>query len=190
MLRALLLFFSPGVYWMQIATSKPSIWMNLLRCGLPLTLLCFSVEGYALTYWLGKNRLYFHSLTADDIMRAQCIQGLATLALFFLAALIIQWINESFNFRPPFRSCFTLAVYGLSPLLFARFLNCIPEINPWISVGVGITGCFLVLYQGVATVLEPDQTKGFGLYILMSMIFAFLGVIMQLLGLMLLERKI
>jgi hypothetical protein len=68
-------------------------------------------------------------------------------------------------------------------------LNCIPEINPWISVGVGITGCFIVLYQGVGAVLEPDQTKGFGLYILISMIFAFLGVILQLFGFMLLEGK-
>jgi hypothetical protein len=105
MLRALLLIFSPGSFWVPIASSKPSVWMNYLRCGLPLTLLSFFAEGYALNYWLQKNRVYFHSLTVDNLIRAQWIQGLATLALFLLAALIIKWICDSFNFRPPFRAC-------------------------------------------------------------------------------------
>lgn len=190
MLRAFLLLFSPGVFWMHIVNSKPGFWMNILRCGLPLTLMTYIAESYAIDHWLKQNRFFLRMVSSNDVFRSQIIHGLTTLVLLAFLALIIKWICDSFNFRPPFNACSTLAIYGFSPVLFARFINCIPEINPWISVGLGITGCSIVLYQGVGIVLQPDQTKGFGLYILFSIVFAFITIIMKLFELMLLEGKI
>jgi hypothetical protein len=100
------------------------------------------------------------------------------LVMVFLGATLIQWVTEGFNFDPGFGQCFTVAAYGFSPIFLAHLLDSFPQINTWLCWGIGAVGIFFVLYHGIALVLKPDITKGFGLYLLSSLLL----VILSLLG--------
>ena len=56
-----------------------------------------------------------------------------------------------------------------SPILLARFLDAVPALNTWL-LGLGALLSISVLYHGIRLVLRPDQTKGFGIYLVSAII--------------------
>jgi len=192
MIRAIQLFFMPVAAWQTIANAKPGILRTLFGFVAPLLAAVSLAEGYALTHW-GKVRNEFGHTSVypmDQVIQYELAQFVITLLMVFVAAKLVLWIAESFHLPTTFLACFTLAAYGLSPIFLARFLHCIPVVNGWLCVAAGVVGCIYVLYQGTGIVLEPMQTKGFGLYLICTVIFSLLGGLSQLIALAVLQGRI
>ncbi len=192
MIKALWLLFAPGNAWGKIVASKRGVLAILLLFLLPLLVICAGCEGYALLHWGDRTTQFGRRviLSKDLVMRLELTRILVGLAMVFAGAKMIQWVGESFHFYPRFQACFTVAAYGLSPVFMAHILNCVPAINTWVSWALGVAGCVFILYQGIGMVLEPDQTKGFGLYLLIVLIYTLLSAMAQVISLMVLQGKL
>ncbi len=192
MIRVLQLLYSPADAWPKIVVAKRGVVTTLLVGLLPVLVVSFVAEGYA--YLHGSDTAGHLSrsipLTRDQVLRLEVVQFLMALAIVFAGAKLIQWVGESFHFTPRFETSFTLTAYGLSPIFLAHLLNCIPAMNPWISWALGTCGCIFILYQGVAVVLEPEHTKGFGLYVLIALVFTLLSAMDHIVSLMALQGKL
>ena len=192
MIKAIQLLFVPGQAWAKIVASRRGVLGNLLWDLLPLLLLSAVAEGAALLHG-GDSQGQFGghvAFTAPLIWRLEIIQILMGLIMVVAGAKLIRWISESFHLYPSYAHCFLVAAYGLSPVFIMRFLNCIPGMNPWITWALGAAGCIFVLYQGVGIVLQPEPTKGFGLYVLIAFTFSLLTAMSHLIALMVLQGKL
>lgn len=186
MIRVFQLFFLPGTAWEKIAVGRQKFLMTALLYLVPMVALAVVIDGYALRLW-GMRELLGGAATHYDlaaITRFELIHAGILMAMVLAGAVIVQWLAESFQVRTDFAACFNLAVFGFAPVLIAHMLGIVPFLNNWITAGLGMLGCAYVLYQGVGAVLQPDQTKGFGIYILCVLTFALLTAMELMLGLM------
>jgi hypothetical protein len=97
-------------------------------------------------------------------------EGTLLLASIAISALVLTWVAASFQLHNSFGQCFTLMAYGFSPILLGRYLDAIPALNTWVCWSIGVFVALSVLYHGVGHALKPEQTKGFGLYLLSIML--------------------
>lgn len=191
MIRAIQLVFAPAKAWTKIVQAKRGVLVTVLVSLLPLMLVSALAEGYALAHWGARQGSFDHHVifSPEATIRFEMIQLGIGLAMVFGGAFLIQWMSDSFHLRPRFAQCFDLAAYGLSPIFLARLLHTIPALNIWILWAIGAFGCIYVLYQGIGIVLEPEQTKGFGLYLLTALVFTLLSGIAQLTVLAVLQGR-
>ncbi len=192
MCRVLQLLVSPGSTWTKIGTAKKGVLWNFLFELVPLLLVTGALEGAGILHWGGKTGrfsqiLQYHS---DQVVKIELARIACGLVLVVVAAQIIRWLGDGFDFHPPFRACFTLAVFGFAPYFILRIGYCLPGLNEWVGPALGALGCVFFLYQGVGAVLEPDQTKGFGLYVLSALVFAMFCVMDQLAMLMIMQGRL
>ena len=190
MIKALQLIFAPGTTWQKIVETRRGIAFISMVFLLPLMILSCTVEGYSLWHW-GKAEVTFgHRMgfATNAVITFEAAQLIAGMLVVVIGAQVVLWLGTSFQFRPRYSQCFTVAAYGLSPIFLARFLNVVPAMNPWVSWAIGITGCIYVLYQGVGLVLQPESTQGMGLYMLSGLVFFMLSGLAQLIALTILRR--
>jgi hypothetical protein len=83
-----------------------------------------------------------------------------------LSALLLKWASESFNVQTSYAQCFVVMAFGFSPIVLVRVLDGIPQLNTWVCWAIGAAAAVSVLYHGIGMVLRPEQTKGFGLYLI------------------------
>ena len=180
MLNSILLLLAPQTAWNRIANGKPSLVGLVLLVLLPLAIGSIWFEGYALKRWGDRQGELNRQMVVDEqrIQRYQIAQGVSALVLFAAGAYLLQHLAHSFNFYPPFKESFTLAVYGWSPYLWFHVLDAHPGASTWVCWFLGAVASMRCLYLGVALVLKPDQTKGFGVYMMAS----FLGAMLSALG--------
>ena len=191
MFKAFQLLFVPGRAWTTVVEANRGIASMVIISLFPLLILTAAAEGYAINHW-GLNILSGNknvTLSLSRVLHFEAVQFGVSWVMVIAGAVLIRWLSESFHFYPRFLRCFTVAAFGLSPVFLARLLNCIPAMNIWFSFSLGIVGLFYVLYQGIGIVLEPEQTKGFGLYLLTSIVFAFLSTMAHMINLMVLGGK-
>lgn len=184
MIRVFQLFFLPGPAWEQIALGRQQVLKTALLYLLPLVAVCVLVDGYSLHLW-GMRQMSGGAPTHYDleaIKRFEMIHAGVLVAMVLFGAMLVRWIAVSFQVQTDFPSCFNLAVFGFTPVFIAHMLNIVPFLNIWITTGLGMVGCTFVLYQGVGAVLQPEQTKGFGLLILCVMTFVLLTAMELMLG--------
>jgi hypothetical protein len=192
MFRALQLLISPGNTWVKIAAAKRGVVWNVFIELLPLLLITCAMEGYALTRWGERTGQFGRVLhyELNSILILEAIQIGISIVMVLATGVILRWVGESFHFYPSYRACVTLAIFGFSPFFIMRLGHYVPDLNEWVGPALGALACVYVLYQGVGVVLEPDQTKGFGLYILSALIFVLLCGMDQMLLLMAAQSKI
>jgi hypothetical protein len=186
MIRVFQLFFLPGTAWERIALGRQKMLMTALLYFVPLLALAVMIDGYALQLW-GMRGMSGGAPTHYDlttIMRFEAIHAGILAAMVLAGTLIIRWLADGFQVLTDFATCFNLAVFGFTPVFIAHMLGIVPFLNAWITAGLGMLGCAYVLYQGVGVVLQPDQTKGFGIYILCVITFSLLIAMELMLGLM------
>lgn len=186
MIRVFQLFFLPGAAWEKIALGRQKFLMTALLYLAPLLVVTVLADGYSLHLW-GMRDVSGGAATNYDlaaIWRFELIHAGILLAMVLSGAVIVQWLAESFQVQTDFATCFNLAVFGFTPVFIAHMLSIAPFLNNWITTGLGMLGCAYVLYQGVGAVLQPDQTKGFGIYILCVITFVLLTAMEFMLGLM------
>jgi hypothetical protein len=184
MIRVFQLFFLPTTAWEKIALDRQKFLMTALLYFIPFLAAAVLVDAYALQLW-GMREISGSAATHYNpaaIVRFELIHAGILAAMVLTGTVIIQWLAESFQVRTDFAICFNLAVFGFIPVFIAHMLNILPFLNNWICAGLGMLGCAYVLYQGVGAVLQPDQTKGFGMYILCVITFVLLTAMELLLG--------
>jgi hypothetical protein len=166
MIKALLLIFGSEAAWERIVAARRRFLFILLGYLFPLLLLTSAVEGYGLMRW-GKPRSEtgrIQYLSSSQAVTYETIQFVLTLVVVFVGAIIIKSVGETFRGRHSFTQVFTVAAYGLSPLLMLRMLNAFQGVSPWLCWAVGIILSVAILYRGLPLVMQPDPPHAMGLY--------------------------
>jgi len=190
MIKVFFLFFEPAVAWDKIAQARRGFSYILATCVLPMLALMGLVNGWGLHKW-GKWQPPFQRIKAFDdlptVVGFECIEVVLMLAAIFVSALLILRIAQTFHGRHTYLQAFTVAAYGLSPLLLLRLLDAAPSVSPWATWGVGVAISIWILYQGMPRILQPDPTHAFGLYLCtVTVIFLVTGLARLFTGLFLL----
>jgi hypothetical protein len=173
MIKALFLIFEPVEAWDRVIKARRGLVFLLLFYVLPMVLTVAALEGFSLMTWgrrqwdSGQIKIF----SAGEMAVYEAVQSLVMIAVVFTCAQIVKALcNASFP-RHSFTEGFTVAACGLSPLFLLRLLDTFPGINPWLTWGLGIMLCVVILYHGIPRVMQPDPSQAFGLYIMCSMLF-------------------
>jgi len=168
MITAFELIFTPLRAWNKINAAQGSVVRVLLLFLLPFLLFCVGIEGLALWKW-GERRGevdYVVKISQDLAIRYSAAQMGMLMTSIFCGAKALQWITQSFQVATSDRQCATLMAYGFSPIILLRLADAWPAMNTWVAWMIGAFLSVSVLYHGVALILKPEQTKGFGLYLI------------------------
>ena len=93
-------------------------------------------------------------------------------------------------YRTNYFQSFVVMAYGFEPIILARILDGFPVINTWVCWVIGVAVSTSVLYHGVGMVLRPEQTKGFGLYLISILIIVLVSALAHFAAVGVLEGKI
>ena len=192
MIRALKLIFIPAQEWEKIANSNVNYWKVIFLFLLPLMALASAVDGYCLVHFgqkVGEFGL-IRRVAQDLAIRYEGAYLGLTLVSILLGARFIQTVCVSFHVPANFLLCFATIAYGMSPILLAHMLDGIPIVNTWICWAIGIAVSWSILYHGVALMLKPEQTKGFGLYIFSIVFLLVLSGLTHFIALQVLEGRL
>ena len=182
MIKVLLLIVSPARTWERIAQANRGLLATLFLFLVPLLALTTAAESYALMK-VGYQRGHFEQITfaSENLaVRYGVTQMAAELLVVFVGALLIQWIAASTDHRRNYSRYFIAVAYGLGPLFMTHLLDCIPALNTWLCWSIGIALSASVLYMAVPQVLQPDQTKAFGIYFMSVMALTVLTALAHL----------
>jgi hypothetical protein len=173
MFRALSLLFSPSKTWERMALKTPSAFTIFLISLVPLMVVTFGVEGYGLLT-LGEAGSYGAKLhlPQERIIRYEVFYAAASVLVIIAGTYLLKSVAESFGVITSFGGCFVLMACGFMPVFLLRIPDGVPQINTWICWAVGAVLSVRILYHGVALWLKPEQTKGFGLF-LVSVVYTF-----------------
>ena len=151
-----------------MALNPPNLFFVLIFSILPIAAISLGIEGYGLLR-LGEfagevGRL---QIPPERIFKYELFYGIASLLVMFGGALLLQSMGPSFNLRAPFSVCFILVALSYTPILMLRIPDALPQINTWIFWAVGALLAVRIYYHGVGMWLKPEQTKGFGILIML-----------------------
>jgi len=194
MLKVFQLVFSPTTAWAKIAETQRSVIVVFLLNSLPLMLCGAALEGWGLRklgVFTGElDRVKPIPLPLDRVIRFEVFHLVMDLLLLFLAAKLLEWMFESFHSRSKFLPAFTTMAYSLGPFFVARGLAGIPSLNTWVCFAFSILLALHVLYYGVGVVMQPDQTKGFGLFVSGALAMVILAGLCHFMGVFALQGRI
>jgi hypothetical protein len=192
MIKVLLLVFDSVAAWERIALAQRK-WVGILSGYLlPLLLLVSAVEGYGLMQW-GKARgglAHPRPFSFSEMLVFEIGQLVLSLLVVFVGAWLIKSLGETFHGRHNFNQAFTVAAYGLSPVILLRMLNAFPNVSPWVSWLIGIALTFSILYYGLPRVMKPDPSHAFGLYLTSSLLLLMLTGLARVLIVFYLQGKL
>ncbi len=190
MIRTIQMLFTPFAVWEKINARNEGVLRILALEWLPLLALTALVDGYALLHFglrLGADNPQHYLL--PQVVHYEMALVLGSLVALFLGAKLLQMISENFQLQSFFVRGFRVAAFGLAPFLLARCLNAIPAFNLWVGIGIGTVGCIYVLYHGISMTFLPEPTKAFGMYLVSVLILVILSVLVQLVGLMVIQGR-
>ena len=157
MIKALLLILDPIRTWERIVVARRRWQLNLLLYFIPFLAVVTVAEGYGIKRW-GKPRGEFariQPVSPTQIVTYETAQVLLSLFIIFLMARLIKSLGETFHGRHTFGQTFTVAVYGVSPILLLRLLDAFPSVSPWLTWGVGV-----ILFPTNDPYTEAGQDNG------------------------------
>jgi hypothetical protein len=192
MITALQLIFSPFETWGKISTAQRGFLWILGIYLIPLLVVACGLEGYLLTQW-GEKRGEFGfviKVPMDLAIRYAVAYCGLLFAAVFVSAKFLALASESFNVRTTYLQAFTVMAYGFGPIILVRILDGVPQVNSWLCWMIGTAAAVSVLYHGVGMVLKPDQTKGFGLYLISIIIVVLVSGLAHFAALAVLHGKI
>ena len=192
MIRALMLLLVPLLTWERIAKSQWNCLVIFFVSFLPLLALTIAIEGGGM-YSLGARFNDYGRLikiTQQQAIQFQAVQAGLSLIILIAGTKLILWVCEGFHSPTTFRQAFTLAAYGITPLLLIRVIDGHPAIPTWVCFAIGSVGTVFVLYHGIALVLQPDTSVGFGLYLICSLVLVLLAGLSHFIAQIFAQRKL
>jgi hypothetical protein len=179
MITAFQLIFSPFETWEKIAMAERGFLRTLGFYLLPLLLIGVGTEAFLLHHWGEKRGEFGYMIRVSQDLALR--YGVAYIVLLLAAVLVsskfLALSAESFNVRTTFTQCFVLVAYAFGPLILARILDGIPQLNTWLCWVIGAACAISVLYHGIGMMLKPEQTKGFGLYLITVLIIVLVSAL-------------
>jgi hypothetical protein len=166
MLRLFRLLFSAPAEWERTSLNPPHPLVVLLVSLVPLMIVTLGVEYLGLMRWgeahgeLGSVRL-----PQERVLKYVIFYALASVVVLLVGTVLLNNVATSFNLRGTFGKYFILMTLGYAPLFLARMLDALPQINTWLCWAIGAMLGMRVLYHGVALWLQPEQTKGLGVFL-------------------------
>lgn len=190
MLNPLLILILPQTTWGKIASAQRSVLVILLFSMVPLLGLSAGLEMYGLEHWgtLRQDLEQVIRVDHDRAVRYGMAQELAGWTVLIVGSWLIHATARSFHIYPAYRECFTVWAYGLSPHFLFRMVDAYPAAPTWGCWAMGVLGCAYTFYNGVALVLKPEPTKGFGMYLITVLLAALLTGLGHLLALSIIGR--
>ena len=159
---------------------------------LPLLVVTMGIEGYLLARWGEKRGEFGFVVKVPVAMAAK--YALAYLVMLLVAVFVsskfLTLASESFNVRASYLQAFTLLAYGFGPIILVRVLDGIPQLNTWVCWAIGAVVSVSVLYHGIGMILKPEQTKGFGLYLVTIVILVITSALAHFAALSVLHGKV
>jgi hypothetical protein len=192
MLNAINLVFSPAKTWERIALANRNVLWVLGLYLLPCLLVGLGTEYYGLTQW-GERRLEFEShstITPETALKYVILHAGADLLSVFLAAWFLHTIAQSFNVPSNYAQAFNALAYAMGPLFLLHALDALPAVNTWVPWAIGVALSAKLLYHGVALCLKPEQTKGFGLFIVSVIMVILLSGLVRFAGVNVLRGRV
>ncbi|MEL0060553.1 MAG: YIP1 family protein [Verrucomicrobiales bacterium] len=170
MYRSLMLLFTPMTGWQKIANQSWHVLVVFLFSIGPIMVASCAVEGWTmLKFGAGKGPFgNLIELEPSRILSYEILQLALGIVLVFAGGKFIQWVCGGFQTEATYRQSFTLTAYGLTPVFWLRFLDGLPAIPTWICWALAAIAIMVVLYHGVALILQPSTSIGFGLYLVSS----------------------
>jgi hypothetical protein len=184
MFRSLIILFAPQKGWKTIADQSWNVLVVFLFSILPLLVAGCVVEGWGMAQFgaqTGSIGRVIH-LEQNQIITYEVIQFVLGLILLFFGGKFIQWVCVGFHTETSYRQAFTLTAYSLTPIFWMRFLDCVPSVPSWLCWGIGALGIMMLLYNGVALVIQPNTSVGFGMYLVSSLILVALTALCHFLA--------
>jgi hypothetical protein len=168
MIKVFFLLFEPAITWDKIAQARRGYGYIMATCLLPLLGGVTVLNGWGLLNF-GKWQPPFQKIrefpNISMVVGFEAVQFILTLAAVFVSALLILRIAQTFHGRHNYLQAFTVAAYGLSPMLLLGLLDTARSVNPWVTWLVGISFSIWILYQGMPRIIQPDPSHAFGLYL-------------------------
>lgn len=190
MIRALQMIFAPEGAWLKIAEKNRNFLFVLFLSTLPLVVGALALEGFGMER-LGESGGEFGriSVSRDLIIRYEVARLIADMAFLFIGGWFLLSVARSFHAQVTFSQVFNTLAYGASPIFLMHAFDGIPAVHTWLCWGIGAGLAIRSLYHGVAVNLKPEQTKGFGLYVVSIFIVLFLSGLGQFMTLTVLHGK-
>jgi hypothetical protein len=192
MITALQLIFSPFETWEKVtSTPRGFLWVLSMHL-LPLLVICLGIEGFLL-HQLGEKQGeldYLVKVPVNLAVRYTVAYGVLLIAGVFICAKFLNLAAQSFDTRTTYFQSWLVMVYGFGPIILARMIDGIPQINTWVCWAIGVAVAASVLYHGIGMVLRPDQTKGFGLYLMAVIIIVVVSGAVHFVALSVLHGKL
>ncbi len=184
MIRSLPILFAPYGVFLKIALAVPNAAVVFLVEFLPVLLLSLGLEYYGMTHWLEKSGEYGVSSLVPVALAQQYIQAqfVVFIAVLVIGSAVLRQVAISFETRVTWGQCFMTLCYCITPLALSRAVDAIPAMNTWMCWAIGVTLTARALYHGVAVLLKPEQTKGFGLFLFAVVLIAFLSALAHLMA--------
>ena len=192
MINVLQMVFSPSAGWQRVALARPGILKVLFLCLVPLLSVVSLAEGCALVHWGNKFGEFTAArpLPLDLVVRYEATYFVLALLVAFGGAVALGRIAAGSEVPTTYSDCFATVTLGLSPIYFVRLLDSLPTLNTWLCWSIGALLAWRSLYHGVALVLKPDHTKGFGLYLLSALVLLLLSALIHFMALSVLLKNV
>jgi hypothetical protein len=184
------MIFSPEGVWPKIAEKNRHMIFILFLSTLPLILGSLALEGLGLDR-LGEpiGELGRKVVERPLILRYLAIHLAGDLIFLFLGAYFMMGVARSFNTRTTYSQAFCTLAIGASPIFLMHAADGVPVLYTWLCWGIGMGLTVRALYHGVAVYLKPEQTKGFGLYIISVLIVGALSGLAHFIAVQVLHGK-
>ena len=191
MFRALMLVLVPQTTWERIASAQWNSLAIFMVSFLPLLGLTAAIEGLGMFYLGASINDYGRTIevTKEQVIQFQGVQIALSLIILGLGTKLVLWVNDGFHSPTTFRQAFTLTAYAITPLLWFRIVDGHPAIPTWVCFGIGAVGIIFTMYHGIAFVLQPDTSVGFGLYLICSIVLILLAGLSHFIVQIVAQRK-
>jgi hypothetical protein len=192
MIKAIQLIFFPFKTWERIAEAGHSIFYILLAAVAPMLAIGLGLERAALIRWGDRMGEFGHvtHISPELATKYSAAQCLLILFGIFVISIVVQLVAQSFQMRVTYKQCFTLVAYGYTGIILSRVIDALPFLPTWVCWALGTLLSLSLLYHGVGLVLKPEQTKGFGMYLITMILFILFGGLSHFIALSVLDGRI
>jgi hypothetical protein len=170
-LLGLLLIFAPEKAWQRIErANRHPVWILVVSL-FPLMVASALAEGYSLIHWGDQGGTVDGKILYPQplVVQFETFRFVLDVLIVLIGSKLVQWIGSGFTLELPYQQCFRVVAYGITPIFLVRFLDAIPMLPTWICLAIAVFLILHVTYEGIAFILKPSPTKGFGLYLVCAM---------------------